>query len=140
MSVLKGVYVLVVSVSEDTSMNVGALGKMTFRKGLYAYVGSAQNDLEKRLERHLRKVKRKFWHIDYLLSGETARVLKVFYKKAKKSEECEIARKLGERSIPTKGFGCSDCACKSHLFRIEDYHSLEEFMLQLEWKCKRNAF
>ena len=128
----KGVYVLVISVDEDISVDVGALGKVLFRKGLYAYVGSAQNGLERRIERHLRKRKRKFWHIDYLLDDDAVRVLKVFYKKGRKPEECEIARKIGERSALTKGFGCSDCACKSHMFRVEDYHFLGEFMHQLE--------
>ncbi|HII80569.1 MAG TPA: DUF123 domain-containing protein, partial [Methanosarcina sp.] len=28
--------------------------------------------------------------------------------------ECEIAYRLGGDSAP--GFGCTDCACKSHLF------------------------
>ncbi len=132
MSTSKGVYVLVISVDEDISVDVGALGKVTFRKGLYAYVGSAQNGLERRIERHLRKRKRKFWHVDYLLYNDATRVLKVFYKKAKKPEECKIARKISEGSILTKGFGCSDCACKSHLFRVEDYHLFVEFMHQLE--------
>jgi Uri superfamily endonuclease len=62
----KGIYILVVSVSKDINVNVGALGSVNFEKDLYAYVGSAQNNLEKRIERHLRKTKQKFWHIDYL--------------------------------------------------------------------------
>jgi len=66
MSMVKGVYVLVVSVDKDVNVNIGALGSIGFEKGLYAYVGSAQNGLEKRIERHRRRAKRKFWHIDYI--------------------------------------------------------------------------
>lgn len=128
---MKGVYVLVISVSKDIKVKVGALGSIGFEKGLYAYVGSAQNGLEKRIERHLRKAKRKFWHIDYLLSNRFAKVVEVFYKKAEKSEECRIARKLGERGIAVKNFGCSDCSCVSHSFRIGGYGFLREFMSEM---------
>ena len=126
----KGIYILVVSVSKDINVNVGALDSVKFEKGVYAYVGSAQNNLEKRIERHLRKTKQKFWHIDYLLDNANVKVLKVFYKNAGKSEECKVANKIGERCVPTKGFGSSDCKCKSHLFKLEDYQFLGEFMFE----------
>jgi len=128
---MKGVYVLGISVSKDIKVKVGALGIISVEKGLYAYVGSAQNGLEKRIERHLTEAKRKFWHIDYLLGNESANVVKVFYKKAEKSEECSIARMLGERGIAVKNFGCSDCSCASHLFSIGRYSFLREFMSEM---------
>jgi Uri superfamily endonuclease len=128
LSFLKGVYVLVIQVYEDTSIDVGALGKLTFKKGLYAYVGSAQNNLEQRVKRHLRKGKRKFWHVDYFLDDEATKVVEVFQQQADKAEECKIAGVIGERGEPIDGFGSSDCSCKSHLFRIGDYGFLQEFM------------
>jgi Uri superfamily endonuclease len=134
LNVLKGVYVLIIRVEDDASVNVGALGKLTFEKGLYAYVGSAQNDLEQRIKRHLRKEKRLFWHVDYLLNDDTAKIVKVLYKQADKTEECAIARVIGERGEPINGFGCSDCGCKSHLFRIGDYWFLQEFIRVLNAK------
>jgi len=103
MSMVKGVYVLVVSVGKDISVNVGALGCVNFEKGLYAYVGSAQNNLEKRIERHLRKAKRKFWHIDYLLEDGKVKVLKVFRKKAGKSDERKIAKNMSEKGVAIEG-------------------------------------
>jgi len=54
--------------------------------------------------------------------------VKVFCKEAEKSEECKIARKLSERGIAVKRFGCSDCGCVSHLFRVNDYDFLRDFM------------
>ena len=128
MSMAKGIYVLVVSVGKDINVDVGALGRVNFEKGLYAYVGSAQNNLEKRIKRHLRKTKQKFWHIDYLLDDDNVKVLKVFYKHAGKSEECKAASRIAERSVSIKGFGSSDCKCRSHLFKIGDYRFLREFM------------
>jgi Uri superfamily endonuclease len=125
---LKGIYVLVIQVKEDTDVNVGALGRLTFKKGLYAYVGSAQNNLEQRVERHLRKGKRRFWHVDYLLDDEAARVVRVFQRQTEKAEECKIAKAIGERGELIEGFGSSDCSCRSHLFRIGDYKFLQRSM------------
>jgi len=128
MSMAKGIYVLVLSVSKDINVNVGALGCVNFEKGLYAYVGSAQNNLEKRIERHLRKTKQKFWHIDHLLDDAHVEVVKVFHRKAERLEECKISKNMSEIGAPVKGFGSSDCKCESHLFKVEDYQFLREFM------------
>lgn len=125
---MRGIYVLIISVSKDITVDVGLLGKINFEKGLYAYVGSAQKSLEKRLRRHLRKVKRKFWHIDYLLENGCVRIVKVFYKAADKFEECVVARELNKKAVPVVNFGCSDCNCISHLFKFARYDFLEDFM------------
>ena len=132
MSMLKGVYVLVISVGKDIRVKVGGLGRVIFGKGLYAYVGSAQNSLEKRIERHIRKDKQKFWHIDYLFGNESVKVLKVFQKTAGRPEECKIAKELDARGVSIMGFGSSDCNCKSHLFRIQDYEFLRKLMHELK--------
>ena len=129
---MKGVYILVISVSKDVTVKVAALGDVNFEKGSYAYVGSAQQGLEKRVKRHLRKAKRKFWHVDYLLNDDAVRVLKVFYKEATKSDECRLATKLGERGIPIADFGCSDCKCISHLFKVDDYSFLKSSMSEMQ--------
>ncbi|MCK4928003.1 MAG: GIY-YIG nuclease family protein [Candidatus Aenigmarchaeota archaeon] len=121
---MKGVYVLVVKVDRDTQEKIGALGMIRFRKGTYAYVGSAQNSLEKRIARHLSEKKNLFWHIDYLLNNKHAKATKVFYRIAEKSEECRIANILKESEDPVPKFGCSDCSCGSHLFRIKDMKSI----------------
>lgn len=133
-NMLRGVYVLIIQVDANISLNVGALGKLTFKKGLYAYVGSAQNNLEHRVKRHFRKKKRKYWHIDYLLDNDATKIAKVFYKKADKTEECTIAKVIGEKGEPTDGFGSSDCHCKSHLYRIKEYQFLQKFMRVLPAK------
>jgi len=117
---MKGVYILLINVGKNLQLEIGSLGKINFDKGKYAYVGSAQNNLEKRIKRHMSKNKKKFWHIDYLLGNKFTKIVDTFYKKSEKSEECRIANKLNKTEIPVLKFGCSDCNCKSHLFKIRN--------------------
>ena len=128
---MNGIYVLVISVDTDTELAVGALGQVYFEKGLYAYVGSAQANLEKRVARHLRKAKRKFWHIDYLLDSEAAKIIRVFWKYATKDEECAIAYRLSRNSREVKQFGCGDCKCASHLFRLDAHQLMTGLMAEM---------
>jgi Uri superfamily endonuclease len=128
---LKGIYVLVIQLSKDTRLQVGALGVQFFQKGIYLYIGSAQNNLLQRVKRHLRKDKQKFWHIDYLLAVDLAIVTKVFYKVAEKTEECFYANQISKQGKPVVGFGGSDCYCKSHLYLVEDIKMLESNMQPL---------
>lgn len=125
---LKGIYALIIQLDSDINLCVGTLGKLIFKKGLYVYIGSAQTNLAHRLKRHLRREKRLFWHIDYLLNHRAAKVTKVFYKEADKSGECLLAQAISKKGTPVAGFGCSDCHCKSHLFNITEYHFLQETM------------
>jgi len=125
---LKGIYVLIIKVKKEISPTIGNLGKMKFMPGLYAYVGSAQSNLEQRIKRHLRKNKQLFWHIDYLLNENATTISKVFVKNAAKTEECVVADILRTRSESVEGFGSSDCSCKSHLFRIKGLEVLSDFM------------
>ncbi len=113
------------------NVKVGALGHVSFKKGLYAYVGSAQNNLELRLKRHLRKDKRIFWHIDYLLANTEARVSKLFYKEGCKAVECLTAEDISRFGKPVRGFGCSDCRCESHLFYVDG----NEFLTDCWMEC-----
>jgi len=116
---MKGIYLLLIEVGKEISVRIGALGKIKFTPGFYVYIGSAQNNLEKRVSRHLSKNKKKFWHIDYLLGSSCVHVKEVYIKEnAKKEEECKIAEKLNKITAPINKFGCSDCSCISHLFKV----------------------
>jgi len=115
---MKGAYCLLIDVKKDIKLKIGKLGRLNFKKGNYVYVGSALNNLDKRIERHLRNEKKKFWHIDYLLLNKNSKIKEIFYKKNNKKKECEIARKILRFGIPIKKFGSSDCNCESHLFKI----------------------
>ena len=91
---MKGIYCLLIDVKRDSLIGVGSLGKLFFRKGSYVYVGSALNNLQKRIARHCRKEKKKHWHIDYLLASRMTAVKKVYLKETNKREECETAEKI----------------------------------------------
>lgn len=129
---LKGVYVLIIQINHAVQLKIGALGELAFAEGLYAYVGSAQNNLELRVARHERKEKRLFWHIDYLLSDEAAKTIAVYYKTGCKAEECKIASLLEENAQSIVGFGCSDCSCSSHLFHAKNFNFLQGCMQPLK--------
>lgn len=109
---------MIIKIKKNIKQKIGKLGEIKFDKGDYIYVGSAQNGIEKRIERHLKKRKKEFWHIDYLLINRDAVINKVYCKKGKKEEECKTAEELSKHGKPIAKFGCSDCDCKSHLFKI----------------------
>ena len=136
---MKGAYCLIISVLSEMNLQVGALGVKTFQPGTYIYVGSALNSLEARINRHTRTSfganAQHHWHVDYLLRRRETRLQEVWFKEAEKREECLIAREVLEHSSPIKGFGCSDCDCISHLFRVQDTGFLEALGLK-PWKEK----
>ena len=124
---MQGIYVLIIRVSDNIHLTIGAIGEIEFPRGVYAYVGSAQNNLESRIKRHVSKKKRVFWHIDYLLSNKAADVTEVYCIGGGREKECEIARLLEVNAKPVDGFGCSDCRCRSHLFQGQDLFSWVAF-------------
>jgi len=111
---MKGAYLLIITLPKDASVMVGKHGIFHFKKGCYAYVGSALNGLEQRIQRHLRTDKKTHWHIDYLLPF--TEIVEILYKENNRREECRIAQSLEKNFAGISGFGCSDCSCKSHLF------------------------
>ncbi len=112
---MKGSYILIIFLKEDRVIDVGKLGRFLFPKGYYAYVGSAMNSIEKRIERYLRRDKKLKWHIDYLLLY--GKVVYVFKIPSEKKIECRVARKIESIGrIVAKKFGSTDCNCRSHLF------------------------
>jgi Uri superfamily endonuclease len=132
MEYMKGFYVLIINLKYSICIRVGALGNLTFAVGMYAYVGSAQNSIELRVARHQRKDKRLFWHIDYLLNNEAAKIIGVYCTDEQKKKECQIATLIQKNCVePIAGFGCSDCKCLSHFFRIKDFQFLEQHMQPL---------
>ena len=108
----------------DSDIVVGALGKIRFSKGTYAYVGSAMNGWRARVDRHLRAEKKVRWHIDYLLERGEAMGYAVWT--GKRRRECGVARALAERFEAVPKFGCSDCGCGSHLFHLGEQADIEK--------------
>jgi endonuclease-3 len=141
---MKGVYVLILRMKESKDIGVGKLGMLHFKRGYYAYAGSAQGSGgEKRVIRHFdvahgKNATRK-WHIDYLLPH--AEVICAVFSPTDYELECVVAKLLGEKTLrkfyqtrgmlripqhcasrsfgfsaAIPGFGCSDCSCETHLF------------------------
>ena len=116
---MQGIYCLLVEVTRDMTAPIGALGEVAFAKGLYGYVGSAQGGLEQRLARHFSAHKTRRWHIDYLLAHPAARPIGAYVREAGRAEECRLAATLAATQAPVVRFGCSDCRCLSHLYRLD---------------------
>ncbi|RLF41036.1 MAG: GIY-YIG nuclease family protein [Thermoplasmata archaeon] len=119
---MKGSYVLLVLIPRYLEIQIGKKFRYNFKKGYYAYVGSALNGLEQRINRHLSSNKKYHWHIDYLL--DYGHITDIFYMKSNRREECNIASIFASSLQGIKGFGCSDCKCYSHLF----YGSRDEIL------------
>ncbi|MEA3401619.1 MAG: GIY-YIG nuclease family protein [Armatimonadota bacterium] len=130
---MTGSYVLILRLDAPAAIRVGALGEVAFEPGAYAYVGSAMGGLEARIDRHLRGDKRMHWHIDYLLAQ--AQVVDVVRVESDERLECRIASALAAELGSVPGFGCSDCACGSHLFVGQSRASLREAVAAAVHTC-----
>lgn len=111
----RGSYLILYHLPRKKLIEIGGLGKVTFKQGYYIYVGSAMKSLSKRVGRHRRIRKKLRWHVDYF-SGLADFHIALPVRSAD-DLECEIASAIGsisEWTVP--GFGCSDCPCPSHLF------------------------
>ncbi len=108
-------YVLVIRVSEEMDIQVGALGNIRFERGYYMYVGSAKVGIS-RVCRHFKKDKKLRWHIDYLTSRAEVICAYLF-----NMEECELSEMLSKRYSGIRGFGCSDCKCETHLYFSREF-------------------
>ena len=131
-----GIYSLVIKLDREQKIKIGNLGVINFPKGFYFYTGSALNGLTKRIERHRRRQKKLFWHIDYLLNSKDAKIFHVIAIKTDKRLEChlnQLVSKLENAKIVAEGFGCSDCDCETHLFYFDE----ETLMRILEDTIKR---
>lgn len=108
-----GAYLLFIRVRKQISA-----GRWEISKGTYIYVGKAKKGLKNRLRRHKEKDKKLRWHIDYITSSPYAKVEGITIT-SKPDDECKIAKLLSENYITIRGFGCSDCKCRSHLFLVK---------------------
>ncbi|MFX0105867.1 MAG: DUF123 domain-containing protein [Candidatus Hodarchaeota archaeon] len=133
---MKGSYILVVFVKKNIELIIGALGKTTFNKGYYFYIGSAMGNsgattLINRVKRHIssQNNKKVHWHIDYLLTNKNVVINYIYIIPSLQNLECLIANELLNISDGyIKKFGSSDCLCNSHLLYFKDFKSLEKLI------------
>lgn len=112
-----GLYLLILRVAAPFSVNVGALGRIDFAPGYYAYCGSARRNLADRLARHMTRNKKLHWHIDYLTSRKEVCVESTRVFALDEVTECFLNSRVGTLfdTKPMRGFGSSDCTCATHL-------------------------
>ncbi len=116
----RGIYMLWFYLPRATEITIGRLGIFDFPAGVYVYCGSAQRNLAHRIKRHERLTKKAHWHIDYFRARARYLCTLVFPNEPKEGE-CLLAEqvlKIPGALCPVKGFGSSDCDCKSHLIKI----------------------
>jgi Uri superfamily endonuclease len=120
-------YVLVLEVTNQLRVTIGCLGLCHLEPGCYLYVGSAKRSLAQRLKWHIRRRKKRRWHIDYLTTAKAVRVVGAFV--TARWGECALRGVLEAREgcpsvLPR--FGASDCTygCVSHLLRLREGTSL----------------
>lgn len=133
-----GTYLLIIHNDNSQKIEIGNLGKVEFKRGYYVYVGSALNNLSKRIERHKRKIKNLHWHIDYLLNK--TKIFKSVEIRSPDKLECEVANSLIKISDGfVKNFGSSDCNCQSHLFYFKQnpIHQKDFIDLILHFRMER---
>jgi Uri superfamily endonuclease len=115
-----GIYILEIRLVENIKVVLGKNKEFDLPQGYYYYVGSAQKNLQSRVNRHRTKNKKIHWHIDHITSNYFADVLTVYtFENAKKEFECELRELIEKKFNLThliKNFGNSDCnKCESHL-------------------------
>lgn len=116
-----GIYILELYARDEFQIPVKKFRNSTIKKGYYYYIGSAQKNLQQRIDRHFRTAKKVHWHIDYLTTNRNV-VIKTAYviTDAPKNLEEKIANifpSAFDGKIMLKGFGNSDTkGTLTHLF------------------------
>jgi Uri superfamily endonuclease len=129
----RGIYILEFHSSRSFSIELKKFRNIRFKKGFYYYIGSAQKNLNSRIERHLKKDKKLHWHIDYITSLPFIKIFEIkILPDFSKEFECRVVNYINvnyEASFPAKKFGNSDCLnCHSHLiFSRNQFKFTREF-------------
>lgn len=128
-----GVYVLIVKLARDSKISTSKK-VFSLKSGVYIYVGSAVHSLGQligRIKRHLRKNKKKHWHIDYLLESKNAKITRIILSQTSRKIECELSRKISNNAMPIEEFGSTDCRkCKAHLYYADSVKRAEEIAVK----------
>ncbi len=119
---MKGTYLLFIKLTESVEIRIRGKTHL-LNEGYYIYIGSAfgVGGLSSRLHRHLRKIKKKHWHIDQITTSKFSEIIGIGVL-LKQRVECELSKTIGDikKTVPITGFGNSGCKkkCISHFFRV----------------------
>ena len=126
----KGTYIIILHLPEERKIEIGNLGKFSFTKGYYAYVGSAfgNGGLKERLSHHIKVTENPHWHIDYLRVH--AQPVEIWFTNSIKKVEhswAKILTYMPGGNFFLSGFGSSDCKCISHLYYFGNLPCFQSF-------------
>ncbi len=113
----RGSYLLILHLPEDSVIRTKGR-EFHLEKGFYVYVGSAMGGIGARIGRHMRREKKKHWHIDFLL--ERARIIEIVVIPSSVRLEEEISLAVSEYGRGVKGFGASDTGTSSNLYHFRE--------------------
>jgi Uri superfamily endonuclease len=124
-------------------MGIGKRGNYPVPRGWYIYVGSAfgPGGLRARCRRHLRRQRRRHWHIDYLRAAVSLKDIWFTADSMPREHHwAAIIAGLAGARAPIPRFGSSDCLCSSHLFHFSSKPSLALLRLLLPARGSIMAF
>ncbi len=137
----RGLYLLILKLKRGQNIKAGRFRVTYFRPGYYLYVGRARRGFRARINRHFKKDKKTFWHIDYLL--KKAPIVRALVKPAS-FNECRMTRVLcrilDNSYLPLPGFGASDCRCPGHLVYMAGKQDLKNIILTLKSELRMCDF
>lgn len=135
-----GAYVLGLRMDQDWRGSVGRLGVVAVPAGAAAYVGSAMGGLDARIRRHLRPQKPLRWHIDWLTTSCSP--VGAVAVPSDERIECLLAADLRRRGWleGPRGFGSSDCRCRTHLLLGGDGSDLQGISDHLPRQWRDRAY
>ena len=123
---MKGTYTIIVDCRSPGLCVFGSLGRARLRRGHYLYTGSALGSgsasLEGRLQRHRKQSKVRWWHIDYLTSKRSCKVVNEICHLSNRRLECTVSESISHelKIMPVlPRIGSSDCNCEGHLLGPE---------------------
>ncbi|MEM2087413.1 MAG: GIY-YIG nuclease family protein [Thermoproteota archaeon] len=140
---MKGSYMLIILIERSIRLKPGSLPETKLPPGCYVYVGSAMGlgGFEKRVVRHLRKIKKVRWHIDYLTILSEAKVRSVFYTPhCSEHHLVSFLSSLGFQKT-VRGFGATDFPRDfSHLLHSNQGFEKTVSRIRLEMRRRGVAF
>lgn len=129
-----GTYIAVLKSNKTRTLQIGKYGELAISKGYYVYIGSAfgPGGIKSRLNHHGKISSSPHWHIDYLRTETVFHKAYALY--SYEHKECSWASTLAEDSNsvePLKGFGSSDCSCRTHLYYFRTSKMVDDAIIKL---------
>ncbi|MEM0046369.1 MAG: GIY-YIG nuclease family protein [Fervidicoccaceae archaeon] len=131
-----GYYFLIFRLEKNVDIQVGSLGTLSLKAGVYGYIGSSflRKGIAQRVARHLSRNKKIRWHIDYLTSKDFFNPIELIWicsqSRGKEYEASKCIESAAEEVV--EKFGSSDSKARGHLFLISEnageYFRLEEIV------------